>query len=167
MKEKPISKGYKAFNSDMTNRYGMAFEEGKDYHMDGEVKFGNEGNGFHFCQELEDTFRYFDADKGVKIAVVTPFGEMARYDDEYNGYYDMYSAEGIHIDHILNREEIIAYMLGRPEYAVYRFIQTGFKLTSEEKELFRIKFSRDDVIKRALDYYQPDEETKTVGVKKM
>ena len=51
--------GYKCFNSDMTNRYGKKFELGKVYSTDGKVKFGNSGNGFHFCKNIEDTLRYF------------------------------------------------------------------------------------------------------------
>ena len=52
-------KGYKAFNKDLTNRYGSEFVEGTTYRVEGELKFGNNGNGFHFCKRLEDTLRYF------------------------------------------------------------------------------------------------------------
>ncbi len=53
--------GYKCFNSDLTNRYGSKFEVGKTYHAKGDIKFGNNGNGFHMCKNMEDTLRYFDA----------------------------------------------------------------------------------------------------------
>ena len=55
-------KGYKAFNSDKTNRYGFPFESGNTYSVDGEIKFGNEGNGYHLCTSTSDVFRYVDAD---------------------------------------------------------------------------------------------------------
>ena len=50
--------GFKSFNLDRTNCYGKIFEEGKEYHCDGEIKFGPHGNGFHFAERLEDTIRY-------------------------------------------------------------------------------------------------------------
>ena len=67
-------KGYKAFNSNMTNRYGRPFDEGKSYTINTalRVKFGNDGTGFHFCERLEDTLRYFPAmEEEIKIAEVT------------------------------------------------------------------------------------------------
>ena len=45
--------GYKALNSDFTNRYGFKFEIGKTYKIYNEVKFGNDGNGFHFVEILK------------------------------------------------------------------------------------------------------------------
>ena len=53
-------RGYKAFNKDMTNRYGVEFKVGSVYEVEGDARFGNDGNGFHFCKRLEDTLRYFD-----------------------------------------------------------------------------------------------------------
>ena len=44
--------GYKCFNKDMTNRYGVAFLVGGIYSSDNVPKFGNEGHGFHFCKNL-------------------------------------------------------------------------------------------------------------------
>ena len=51
--------GYKCFNENLINRYGTKFEIGKIYHANGNIKFGNKGNGFHLCKNLEDTLRYF------------------------------------------------------------------------------------------------------------
>ena len=51
-------KGYKAFYSDMRNHYGMKFKEGEIYNVSGNASFGLKGNGFHFCKNIEDTFRY-------------------------------------------------------------------------------------------------------------
>ena len=51
------TKGYKAFNSDMTCR-GFQYEVGKTYTHDGELKMCK--RGFHFCKRLTDCFRYYD-----------------------------------------------------------------------------------------------------------
>ena len=53
--------GYKCFNENLTNRYNTKFEIGKIYHVNGNIKFGNNGNGFHICKNLEDTLRYFNS----------------------------------------------------------------------------------------------------------
>ena len=45
--------GFKCFNKGLINRYGMQFELNKVYHCDGEIIFGNHGNGFHMCKYLE------------------------------------------------------------------------------------------------------------------
>ena len=96
-------KGYKAFNADLTNRYGMSFEVGKEYSVDGNAVFGNHGNGFHFCERLEDTLRYFDAINGeVSFAEVVGSGNMVEYSDEFYGYYDMYAATELKVLRILN-----------------------------------------------------------------
>ena len=102
--------GYKGFNKDFTNRYGNKFEIGKVYHADGEIKWGNNGNGFHLCTNIEDCFRYVDSDTSV-ITEVIGFGKMKEYDDEYYGYYDMYVCENLRIVRVISREEIISMML--------------------------------------------------------
>ena len=63
-------KGYKAFNCDATNRYGMPFTEGQTYRVEGEISFGNRGNGFHMCTAWSDVFRYVNAtEEDVLVAV--------------------------------------------------------------------------------------------------
>ena len=146
--------GYKCFNSDMTNRYGKKFELGKVYSTNGKVKFGNSGNGFHFCKNIEDTLRYFDAIDGeVKICIVRGFGEYAIEEDDYNGYYDMFSIENIEIVKILSREEIIHIALNLNELRVCRFIQC-FKLNNDEIELFKEKFNKNRSVHDYIEYYQ-------------
>ncbi len=145
-------KGYKAFNSDMTNRYGLPFEVGSRYKVDGEVKFGNDGNGFHMCKELCDVFRYFDKDN-VVVAEVTGTGRITKFDDDYNGYYDMYAVEEITIDRIMTREEIIEIMLCSHELANKKFLST-FVLTEEEKMQFLKQFKKNISILEYLFYYQ-------------
>lgn len=146
--------GYKCFNSDMTNRYGEKFELGKVYSASGKVRFGNNGNGFHFCKNIEDTLRYFDAkDDEVKICIVRGFGEYAIEEDDYNGYYDMFSIENIEIMKILSREEIIHIALNLNEIRVCRFIQC-FKLNNDEIELFKEKFNKNRSVHDYIEYYQ-------------
>lgn len=146
--------GYKAFNSDMTNRYGQLFQEGETYHIPQKPKFGNNGIGFHFCKRLEDTLRYFPAmEEKIQIAEVTGLGDIVTYEDEYYGYYDMYCTNMIRIDKILSREEILAMYLDHPSYWVKRFLQ-GFRLTEKEIEQFRLLYSDDYDVLNTISYYQ-------------
>lgn len=147
-------KGYKAFHKDMKNRYGMEFVEGKSYSVDGEISFGNKGNGFHFCKRLEDTLRYVPAmEEEIEIAEITGFGDIVERVDEYYGYYDLYAARNIRIDKILTRDEIIAMFLNEESERVIRFI-SGYRLNPEEIELFKIMYSDDKRVLKALSYYQ-------------
>lgn len=160
-------KGYKAFNLDMTNRYGRPFQEGHIYQVNEQPKFGNKGKGFHFCARLEDTLRYFPAmEEEISIAKVTALGDLVEYEDDYYGYYDMYSTNQIRIDHIMTREEIIEMYLAMPPYRVIRFIQ-GFHLTKEEIELFRTSYIGNEDIEKAIAYYQEkDTNAYSVGYQK-
>lgn len=150
--------GYKTFNKDMTNRYGRAFVEGAIYRINVKPVFGNRGVGFHFCRRLEDTLRYFPAmEEEVKIAKVTSLGDSVEAEDEYYGYYEMYSTNAIRIDRILSREEIIGMYLKDPKHQpisrVCRFLQ-GFKLTDIEIEMFRITYMDNEEVQNAISYYQ-------------
>ncbi len=145
-------KGYKAFGAGLKNRYGVAFEVGKTYHANGEIEFGMGGNGFHFCTYLSDVFRYFNKEEEIIVAEVytedTGF-DLDSYDDDYNGYYDMYACKNLSIKRIISREEIIEIMLKASYYEIVKFIQT-FKLTDEEARLF-MEISQE--IKKTVRYY--------------
>lgn len=145
-------KGYKCFNEDFTNRYGFKFSVGKIYITDSHVKFRS--RGFHFCKNLEDTFRYFDAfNLKIKICEVVGSGNITTYSDEYYGYYDMYSCEKLEIKHELNRKEIIDYGLSLDYTKVSRFIQ-GLKLTKEEIDKFKQRYKNYINVIQAIEYYQ-------------
>lgn len=144
--------GYKCFNEDFTNRYGEKFEVGKTYNVSGEVKFGSNGNGFHFCKNIEDTFRYFDTKKCL-VCLVKGEGVIDTYEDEYNGFYDMYSAESIEILKKLSREEIINIGLNLKFDRLLRFIQL-FKLNKNEIDIFIDKFKNDVNVLNYIKYYQ-------------
>ncbi len=148
--------GYKCFNKDHTNRYGMEFIEGRTYtSSSSHVSFGNNNkSGYHMCKNLEDTFRFFPAGtEDISVAKVTGSGNIIVRDDEYNGFYDMYSVEKIHIDRFLTREEIIYYFLNKDVLRVCRFIQL-FKLTDKEIGLFMNAFSSSSTVINYILYYQ-------------
>lgn len=146
--------GYKAFNKGLTNRYGMEFKEGETYTCSGSLRFGNDGNGFHFCERLEDTLRYFPAkEEEIDIAKVTALGDLVESEDNYYGYYDMFCTDKIRIDKVLKREEILGMFLNTYDARVIRFLQ-GFSLTPEEIELFRFRYQDRGDILDAISYYQ-------------
>ena len=126
--------GYKGFNKDFTNRYGDKFELHKIYHANGEIKWGNHGNGFHLCTNLEDCYRYVDPEDCIMTEVIG-FGNMEKYDDEYYGYYDMYVCEYLRIIRVISRKEIIDMMLNTYLERRNRFIR-DFNLTEDELKLF-------------------------------
>lgn len=147
-------KGYKVFFENRVNRYGKVYEEGKHYHVDGKIVFGNYGNGIHFCKRMEDTFRYVDAvNEQVKVAEVVGSGEIVEFNDEYYGYYDMYAASDLDVIKFLNRKEIIEHFLKQNSLSVRRFVSL-FRLTSDEIELFKLTFCDDIDVIRAISYYQ-------------
>ncbi len=147
--------GYKCFNKDHTNRYGMEFIEGRTYTSFGDVSFGNNSTGgYHMCRNMEDTFRYFPAnEEEVAVAKVVGKGTIIKRDDEYNAFYDMYSVEKLLIEKFLEREEIINYFLDQIEPRVCRFIQL-FKLTDEEIKLFQDRYYNNPCIINYIEYYQ-------------
>ena len=147
-------RGYKAFNINGTNRYGMPFVVGETYSIDGDISFGVNGNGFHMCTNLEDVFRYFDAfNDDVLVAKVIGYGKTVCYNDEYNGFYDMYAVEKIKIESFLTRDEIVDTFLSEAPYRVCRFVSL-FKLSSDEIDKFKNVYSDEEAILAHLAYYQ-------------
>lgn len=141
--------GYKAFNKDMTNRYGTKFLIGILYTSNGIVKFKN--NGFHLCKNFEDTLRYFDAfNEQINICKVSGFGNIDKYNNEYYGYLDMYAVEKLYIDKLLNRNEILEMAKDLPNYRLEKFVSL-YKLTQEEIDFLK-PFSDD--VDSAIKYYQ-------------
>ena len=148
---------YKCFNKNLTNVYGYKFNDKTLYHVQGDIKFGSSGNGFHVCKRLEDTLRFFDGfHENIEIARVNCFGKHEKIDDDYNEYFDMYVFEFMYIEKILTREEIIKYALKLPYNRVTRFI-SSIKLTEEEIELFKNKFSKELEVINTIKYYQEND----------
>lgn len=146
--------GYKCFYKNLTNIYGVKFEEGKIYTTEGNIKFGLEGNGFHMCKRLEDTLRYFNGiENEVSICMVKGSGQIIKGFDDYNEYYDMYSVENIEIIKKLSRSEIINTALNLNKERIKRFIK-GFKLTDDEIAVAKEKFKGCDEVIAFIEYYQ-------------
>lgn len=167
-------KGYKAFSKDHTNRYGMPFEEGKDYHVDGPISFGNNGNGFHMCTHLSDVFRYFDPED-IDVAEVIGSGKYVVEDveDWSEPYWDMYVVSDIHISRFLNREEIIDIMKDASSSDIIKFFATSNPTKAEGLHLVfhnQGKDRHDKVISAYMYYiegvnvygYTPEEREKII-----
>lgn len=150
--------GYKCFNKDMTNRYGTKFEVGKMYEAKGNIVYGNNGNGFHMAERLEDTLRYFCAsEEEISICLVKGSGQIVASFDDYYGYYDIYSVQRLEIQKKLSREEIIEFALKLHNERARRFI-SGFKLTPIEIELFKQRYNKETATLAYIEYYQEKKE---------
>lgn len=146
--------GYKCFNEDLTNRYGIKFDIGKKYSISGDIKYGLNGNGFHMCKNFEDTLRYFDAFNDlVSICLVKGSGDIVYTFDDYNEYYDLYCVRNLEILKLLSRKEIINMGLNLKGPRLERFL-SSIKLTSNEIILFQTKFEKDSFILNVIEYYQ-------------
>ena len=162
--------GYKAFNSDLTNRYGIKFEIGKIYLSTGAIRFGNNGNGFHLCKNIEDTFRYFDTQKMTVCKVIGSgdFAENNSQEDDYYGFSDMYAVEKLQVLKELTRMEIIQEGLKLNEIRAHRFVSL-YPLTEEEIILFKERFKDCTSVIDAIAYYQENNKEiywEKIGVKK-
>lgn len=144
--------GYKAFNKGLINRYGKQYELNKLYRYEGELKFGNDGHGFHMCENLEDCLRFFD--DSVEVTSVMGFGNIIKRDDDYNGMYDMYVTEYMIINEVLSREDIINYMLNVNNENRLRIFFSLFKLSDCEKNKFAEKYGDSARIMNDLKYHQ-------------
>ena len=149
-------RGFKCFHKGMINNYGQKFELGKLYIMPGAIEFGINGNGFHLCKRIEDTFRYFDAlHLPVDVCEVIGSGEIVESFDDYYGYYDMYAVSELMLLRKLSREEIISIGLNLSDIRIKRFVE-GLKLTEDEITMFLDRFAGNEFIKieQEIDYYQ-------------
>lgn len=127
--------GFKAFNTNLINRYGEKMILHHIYSCNDPIIYGK--SGFHMCLNLEDTLKYFDKEKGIEIARVYGFGDYVVHDDDYFGYYDSYAFENIILLDIMSREEIIKHILKRDELSQLRFIR-DYVLNDDELKLFNI-----------------------------
>lgn len=146
-------RGYKSFNKNKQNRYGMPFTEGCTYRVEGPISFGNYGNGYHFCKNLCDVFRYADNADEAQVASVIGSGEMVKYDDEYYGYYDMYAAQEITIERFLSREEIISIIVSGSGESAKKFLNF-VRLSRKELSLFLERFRDNRFLLEWIMYYQ-------------
>lgn len=152
--------GYKAFNPDQTNRYGVRFEEGETYKSDGVVSFGvNSTGGFHMCRNLEDTLIFFEGlPEDPIVAEVEGSGKIVCYDGKED-YYDLYSVENLKIKRFLTREEMLMTILDDPHIyddRVCRFIE-GVRMDPAEIELFKELFEDSPKILKSLAFHQEND----------
>jgi len=123
--------GYKAFAADGTNIALETMPVGT-YYFKGPIKFRE--SGYHFARNLEDTIRYSGTSKPI-IAEVIASGTIDEGEDDYYGFYDIYSASNLEIVRYLTRNEIIEYALRLNIDRMKRFI-VSYELTDEELALF-------------------------------
>ncbi len=154
--------GFKMFYQGLVNQFGQSFKLNQTYKTLKPLKWGHAG--FHMCLKPEDCFRYFDTTKNTDLAIVKGSGTIITYDDEYNGYYDMYVCEKIKILKVLTRKEILNIGLTLTKDRLKRYITT-LKLNNNELAIFKEKFKNDQEILTYLAYYQ--ENDKDAFVKRM
>ena len=142
--------GYKAFNN-MQDRFGNTYQLDVVYEVVGPVKFRK--NGFHFCKNIEDVFRYYDGfDDNTVVCRVVGFGELDEYDDEMHEYFDMYSSSKLRILKVLSRNEILQTVLNNGVVSMLRFI-SGYKLTDEEIDII-LSMYHETLVEDYISYYQ-------------
>ena len=85
-KEKKVT-GFKMFKTDENglmycdpSSQRFYFEVGKEYIHDGKIEKCS--SGFHFCEKLENCFKYYDCVSWNKIAIVEGYGERIQDDDK-------------------------------------------------------------------------------------
>ncbi len=126
--------GFKAFNNDLTTRYGQKLQIGVPYTVDGPVSFGNYGNGFHFTTYIEDCFRYFD-NKNSVVCEVVGSGKIIMFDDDYYGYHDMAVSSCIEVIRVIPKDEILNTVINLPFHRRIKFLRT-YQLSKEEILLY-------------------------------
>lgn len=144
--------GYKVFSNEFKTFNGVQFKEGDFMHVDGNIKAGPcNGRGFHLCLNFEDTFR-FAGDNPILCEVIG-FGIISpEYEDEYNGYFDIYACSDIYIKRIVPRKEIIEMAKNLSEDRLERLIQT-YKMTDDEIKQIMSNLDRRTKVLKAIMYY--------------
>lgn len=126
--------GYMALKVDGTDKYGDKFELGKSYHVDGPIRarFGSKSDGFRFCTNVAETFRFIDSED-VKVAVVEATGQFDSSLDEYNDY-EIYACSDLSLIKYLTREEIINLTLLEGRRSIEKLVKT-YKVNEEERDI--------------------------------
>lgn len=149
---------FKCYYKGLFDRYGNQYELNKTYTF---KKIKPQSSGFHSCKNLEDTFRYYDTTKETVIAKVEISGDIIEFEDDYNGYYDMYCSSMIKILEVYEKEEIINIMKKSSSESKYRFIWTYNNLSEAEIREFYNHNNKYDKVNFMCNY-----KLKKLGVKK-
>lgn len=133
--------GFKAFNKGLITRQGDKFELDRLYEIKGTPVFRRQG--YHMCEFLEDTLRYFDC-SNIDLCNVVGYPQIISYYDEYNGSGEIYCCQKIVLTHLMTRDEIIeeAKKMYNP-FRFYTFI-ASFPLNDDEKKYFLEKYLKEE-----------------------
>lgn len=146
--------GFKCFNKGLTTRYGDKMELGKVYESSEQPIFQH--SGFHMCERLEDTLRYFDAfEEEVDICRVIGYPPFHEFFDDYYGYYDMHSCQKIVLTQLLTRDQIIEEANKMNEMRFRRF-SSLFHLNNDELKRFVNKYKDNSYVLSNLIFYYDD-----------
>ena len=133
--------GYKTFNKGLITQQGNKLELDKLYEIKETPIFRKQG--YHMCENIEDTLRYFDCNN-IDICRAEGYPQILKSQDEYNGTGEIYCCQKILLTHLLTRKEIIeeAKKMYNP-FRFYTFI-ASFPLTEEEKKYFMEKYINEE-----------------------
>ena len=145
-------KGYMALFANRTDRNGVLYEEGKDYHTEKPI----DKNGMLTCVHLSDVFRNFDPND-VTVAEVIASGELKEISSHnwQESYTDLYLASDLHVERFLSREEIMAIMKTADSADVVKFFATYNPTEEEAFDIVRACNPRDfeNKAKKAFLYF--------------
>lgn len=143
--------GYKSFDPNCKDQYGNSYEVGKKYHSVDSPNFGH--SGFHFCSRPEDTLRYASSNQNFDIYLIEASGNIVLYNDEYYGYYDMYSSEYMRILRYVSRFEVVhGIVSSNNEDRINRLISLT-KLSKDEIE-YILKNTKSELVRNYISFYQ-------------
>jgi hypothetical protein len=77
--KKAATTGYKVTNPDMSCR-NFKYELGKLYKHDGVIQLC--GSGFHFCEQINNCFNYYDFNPNNKVFEIEAYGDVINGDDK-------------------------------------------------------------------------------------
>ena len=146
--------GFKAFNKGLITNQGDKLKLNKIYEIKGTPIFRRKG--YHICENLEDTLRFFDCEN-IDICRVIGYPEYAVYWDDYNESGKMYSCQKIQLTHILTEKEIIEEAKKMNQFRFYTF-SAFYPLKEEQIKYFLEKYIDNNWILSNLIYRYYDEE---------
>ena len=136
--------GYKIFNGDMTNWYGLQFEEGRTYHTIRKP-------GFYYCTKLSEVFGVYFGNPSVQVARVTGYIEEEREASFRKYSTTVRTAVSLRIDKILTREEIMQQVIADGESSIKDYLRY-FPVTTEEEDYFVENYGDNEELMEIIAY---------------